>query len=166
MNGFFQIQIKEQGVNLLLFPPIGEGEQIRAAELKEYLNKIGVPYDVKAINSALSSLGEEVVLFLAAIKLSPVDAIYNIQVAPDKMSAIMRMYPPSTGGRPASKEQIMDLLSQFRIKAGIDEEAITVAIEESLYCTDIVVARGKMPTVGRDASIVYHLIPTIIFVQN
>lgn len=87
MNGFFQIQIKEQGVNLLLFPPIGEGEQIRAAELKEYLNKIGVPYDVKAINSALSSLGEEVVLFLAAIKLSPVDAIYNIQVAPDKMSA-------------------------------------------------------------------------------
>ena len=69
MNGFFQIQIKEQGVNLLLFPPIGEGEQIRAAELKEYLNKIGVPYDVKAINSALSSLGEEVVLFLAAIKL-------------------------------------------------------------------------------------------------
>ena len=32
MNGFFQIQIKEQGVNLLLFPPIGEGEQIRAAK--------------------------------------------------------------------------------------------------------------------------------------
>lgn len=157
MNGFFQIQIKEQGVNLLLFPPVEGGEKIRAAELKEYLNRIGVPYDVKAINSALSSMGEEaVVLFLTAMKLSPIDAICNIQVASDKMSAVMRLYPPSTGGRPASKEQIMDLLGQYRIKAGIDEEAITVTLEENLYCTDIVVARGKMPTVGRDASIVYH----------
>ena len=68
MNGFFQIEIKEQGINLLLFPPVGVGEKIRAVELKEYLNRIGVPYDAKAINSALSSMGEEeVVLFLAAI---------------------------------------------------------------------------------------------------
>ncbi len=157
MNGFFQIQIKEQGVNLLLFPPVGDGEKIRAAELKEYLNRIGIPYDVKAINSALSSLGEEeVVLFLTAMKISPVDAICNIQVALDKMSAVMRIYPPSTGGLPMSKTQIMDTLEQFKIRAGIDEEAITIALEESLYCTDIVVARGKMPTVGRDASIVYH----------
>ena len=66
MNGYFQLQTSEQGVSLLLSPPTGDGERIRVAELKEYLNSVGVPYDVKAINSALLSMGEEkVVLFLA-----------------------------------------------------------------------------------------------------
>ncbi len=46
MNGYFQLQTSEQGVSLLLSPPIGGGERIRVAELKEYLNSVGVPYDV------------------------------------------------------------------------------------------------------------------------
>ena len=56
MNGYFQLQTSEQGVSLLLSPPTGDGERIRVAELKEYLNSVGVPYDVKAINSALLSV--------------------------------------------------------------------------------------------------------------
>ncbi|MDE6054118.1 MAG: hypothetical protein K2G55_10230, partial [Lachnospiraceae bacterium] len=104
MNGYFQIQTDEKGVSLLLSPPIGEGERIRVAELKEYLNRIGVPYDVKAINSALSSMGEEeVVLFLAAMKIPPVDEKCDIQVMYDKMTVILRMYPPSAGGLLTSK---------------------------------------------------------------
>ena len=51
MNGYFQIQIDQKGVSIILSPPIGEGEKIRAGELKEYLDRIGVPYDTKAINS-------------------------------------------------------------------------------------------------------------------
>lgn len=157
MNGYFQIQTDEKGVSLLLSPPIGEGERIRVAELKEYLNRIGVPYDVKAINSALSSMGEEeVVLFLAPMKIAPVDEKCDIQVMFDKMTVIMRLYPPSTGGLLTSKAHIMDLLEQSRVKAGIDEDAIMIALEERPYCTDIVIARGKLPTPGRDASLIYH----------
>ncbi|MDE7476914.1 MAG: FapA family protein [Lachnospiraceae bacterium] len=157
MNGYFQIQTNERGVSLLLSPPVGEGEKIRAAEIKEYLNSIGVPYDVKAINSALSSMGEEeIVLFLAPIKIPPVNEKCDIQVMLDKMTVIMRMYPPSAGGRPTSKAHIMDLLGQSKVRAGIDETAIRMALEERPYCTDIVVAKGKYPTSGRDASLVYH----------
>ena len=65
MNGYFQVQVNEKGVSLILSPPVGEGEKIRVTELKEYLDRIGVPYDTMAINSALYSLGEEeIVLFL------------------------------------------------------------------------------------------------------
>ena len=39
MNGYFQIQINEEGVSLLLSPPIGEGDKIRVSELKEYLDR-------------------------------------------------------------------------------------------------------------------------------
>jgi len=157
MNGYFQIQINEKGVSLLLSPPIGEGEKIRVAELKEYLNMVGVPYDVMAINSALANMGdEEIVLFLSPMKLEPVDEKCNVYVNSDKMTAVMRLYPPSAGGRLLSKAHIMEQIARVRVRAGIDEDEILMALEERPYCTDIIVAQGKLPTPGRDGSIVYH----------
>ncbi len=157
MNGYFQLQISEKGVSLLLSPPIGEGEKIRVAELKEYLNMVGVPYDVMAINSALANMGdEEIVLFLSPMKLEPVDEKCNVYVNSDKMTAVMRLYPPSAGGRSLSKAHIMEQIARIRVRAGIDEDAILMALEERPYCTDIIVAQGKLPTPGRDGSIVYH----------
>lgn len=157
MNGYFQIQINEKGVSIILSPPVGEGEKIRASELKEYLDRIGVPYDAMAINSALYSLGEEeIVLFLTSMKIPPVDEKCDIQVMADKMVAVMRMYPPSEGGMPLSKAHIMEMLANAKVKAGIDEEIIKNALENRQYCTDIIVAKGKRATPGCDASIVYH----------
>ncbi len=138
-------------------PPTGDGERIRVAELKEYLNSVGVPYDVKAINSALLSMGEEkVVLFLAPMKIPPVNERCDIQVMLDKMTVVLRMFPPSEGGLQTSKAHIMDMLAQRKVRAGIDEETINRAIEKKPYCTDIIVARGKAPTHGHDASLIYH----------
>ncbi|MEZ3494191.1 MAG: FapA family protein [Lachnospiraceae bacterium] len=157
MNGYFQLQTSEQGVSLLLSPPIGGGERIRVAELKEYLNSVGVPYDVKAINSALLSMGdEEVVLFLAPMKIAPVNERCDIQITLDKMTAVLRLFPPSAGGLQTSKAHIMDLLARYKVRAGIDEGAIDKALEDREYCTDIIIAKGRMPTIGRDASLVYH----------
>lgn len=157
MNGYFQIQISEKGVSLLLSPPIGAGEKIRVNELKEYLSRIGVPYDVMAINSALYSLGEEeIVLFLTPMRIPPVDEKFSIQVSLDKMRAVLRMYPPSVGGLAVSRVQVMEMLNRMGVKAGIDEEAIKEALEDKQYCTDIVVAKGRMPVLGHDASIIYH----------
>ena len=142
MNGYFQIQISEKGVSLLLSPPIGEGEKIRVAELKEYLNMVGVPYDVMAINSALANMGdEEIVLFLSPMKLEPVDEKCNVYVNSDKMTAVMRLYPPSAGGRSLSKAHIMEQIARIRVRAGIDEDALLMALEVRPYCTDIIVAQ-------------------------
>ena len=117
MNGYFQIQIKDNGVSVLLVPPMGNGEKIRVAELKEYLDRIGVPYDVMSINSALYTLSEEeVVLFLSPIKLQPVAERCSVQVTSNRMQAIMRMYPPSNGGTKLDKTQIMEALSNANVK--------------------------------------------------
>lgn len=157
MNGYFQIIINENGVSLLLAPPLGEGEKIRVNELKGYLDMLGVPYDVMAINSALYSLGEEeIVLFLSPMKIPPVDEKCDIQVTVDKMNAVLRLYPPSAGGLATSRAHVMDALNRAKVRAGIDEEAIKAALEDKQYCTDIIVAKGKKPTAGHDASLVYH----------
>ncbi len=156
MNGYFQIQINEKGVSVLLSPPIGEGEKIHVSELKEYLDTIGVPYDAMEINAALYKLEEERVLFLSPTTIQPIDEMCNVLVELDRMSAVIRLYPPSMGGRLISKEQIINRLKDAKVVAGIDEKEIDRILQYKVYCTDILVAKGKLPTPGRDASIVYH----------
>ena len=157
MNGYFQIQINEKGVSLLLSPPIGAGEKIQVSEIKEYLDRISVPYDIMAINSALYHLGgEEIVLFLSPDEIPPVDELCKLQIAPDRLTATIRLYPPSAGGHLTSKAHILGLLSDAKVSAGIDEAAIKAALAKREYCKDIIVAKGTQPTHGRDASMVYH----------
>ena len=156
MNGYFQMQLNEKGVSVLLIPPSDEGEKIRVSELKEYLDRIGVPYDAMAINSALYTLAEEkVAVFLSTTKIPPVDERCNVQISADKMQAVIRLYPPSEGGSMLDKAQIIDALKNVKIKKGIDEDAIDIALEERQYCTDIIVAKGQPTTPGKDASIKY-----------
>ena len=111
MNGYFQIAVNEQGTSVRLIPPTDGGEKIQVNELKSYLERIGVPYNVMAINSALYQLKEEeVVLFLNSVKIPAVDEKCEIYVMGDKMSAVLRLYPASTGGAGITEEQIMEQL--------------------------------------------------------
>lgn len=156
MNGCFQIQISEKGVSLLLSPPIGEGEMPGVVEIREYLDRIGVPYDALAINSALNSLGEdEIAIFLTENKIDPVNEKCSISVMHDRMSAVLRLYPASIGGFPIRKRQILDQIERQRIRFGVDEKAIDAFLQDRQYCTDVVVARGQQQTAGKDASIEY-----------
>ncbi len=157
MNGYFQLSVNKEGVSVILFPPIGEGEKIRVNELKEYLDRVGVPYDNKAINSALHDLGEEeVAVFLSSMQIPPVDEKCTIDVTHDRLTAVMRLFPPSVGGAPLTRAHVMEILQREKITTGIDDAAIRAALEEKEYCTDIIVARGSTPTAGRDASVVFH----------
>lgn len=157
MNGYFQMIIDAKGVSIALVPPSDGGEKIRVNELKEYLDRIGVPYDSMAINSALYNLGEEkIVFFLSPMKIPPVDEKCDIIVSADKMTAIARLFPPSEGGMPLSKAHIMEELEHAKIKYGIDQNEIERALDIKSYCTDIILAKGKLPTAGRDAKINYY----------
>ena len=109
MNGCFQIQINEQGVNLILSPPLGEGVMPSVSEIKDYLDILGLPYDALAINTAINNIGEEeIAVFLTAEKIDPVNERCAVVVASDRMSAVLRLYPPSAGGRPLTKRQVLD----------------------------------------------------------
>lgn len=157
MNGYFQIAVNEQGTSVRLIPPTDGGEKIQVNELKSYLERIGVPYNVMAINSALYQLKEEeVVLFLNSVKIPAVDEKCEIYVMGDKMSAVLRLYPASTGGAGITEEQIMEQLKQDKIQYGIDKDAIHDALSHKKYCTNIIIAKGKLPTAGKDATINYY----------
>jgi hypothetical protein len=157
MNGYFQLHLNEKGVSLELIPPFDNGEKIRVGELKEYLNVVGVPFDVMAINSALYTLADEpVVIFLSSLRIPPVDEKCFINVSNDRMSAVLRIFPASEGGKSLSKDDVVGQAKSEKITAGIDEAAIENTLKEKYYCTDVVIAKGCLPTAGKDAKVIYH----------
>ena len=157
MNGYFRIVIDARGTGLELIPPTDGGDGIKVGELKDYLDRIGVPYDAMAINSALYQLKEEkTFLVLNSNKIAPVDEKCDIQVGFDKMSASLRLYPKSEGGSDITKEQIVTAIEDAKIKFGVDMSIIDQLLAEKKYCTDIMIAKGTLPTAGRDATINYY----------
>ncbi len=157
MNSYFQILIDAKGVSVILMPPTDGGEKIRVNELREYLDRLGVLYDPMAINSALYNLGQEkVVLFLSPVKIPPVNEKCEVTVSPDKMVATARIYPPSEGGKPLTKADVLESISYTKVKFGVDEDAINQILNIKSYCTDVIIAKGKLPTAGRDATINYY----------
>lgn len=157
MNGYFQLSIDAKGVSLILVPPTDGGETLRVGELKEYLDRLGISYDTMAINSALYQLKEEkIVLFLSSTSIPEVNEKCDVQVLADKLTAVARFYPPSNGGQELTFEQVMEKIESANIKYGIDKEAIQTALSEKKYCTDVIIAKGKLPTAGRDAKINYY----------
>jgi hypothetical protein len=110
-----------------------------------------------AINSALYTLEDEpVVIFLSSIKIPPVDEKCFINVSNDRMAAYLRLFPASEGGKNLTKYNVLELANSEKIKSGIDESEIEKTLSDKLYCTDVVIAKGSVPTPGKDASIIYH----------
>jgi hypothetical protein len=157
MNGYFRLHLEDNGVNLELIPPTDGGEKIRTGELKEYLEMVGVPYDATKLNKAVAGLEQEpVTIAISNVKLEPIDEKCFINVSSDKMTAVLRLFPPTKGGASIRKARLQEELKKEKVISGIDLEEIDKILADKQYCTDLVVAKGKLPTPGHDASIVYN----------
>lgn len=157
-NGFFQLILKTDGTYMKLFPPTGSGEQITYNEISEYLtDKRIYDYDIKALGQGINEAKDN----LAEVKLSPVVVLpeseyVKIAITIDRMQAIGRFYPPSTGGQPITANEILSSLRLSGVKFGILQENIEYFLKNKRYCEDIILARGKKVAEGSDAAIMYH----------
>lgn len=157
MNGYFGVKSNEQGTFLILKPPVEGGEIIRNNEIKDYMNSHGIELDPKAVSSAiLRSRDEKIVLKITDEVMPPIDEIMNVYISDDKLHAIARFIPPSTGGKKLSKEDIYKLLQAEGVVKEINDQLIEHLVVKKKYCTDYEIATGKLPTAGRDATIKYH----------
>lgn len=159
-NAYFQIEIANEGVFLLIFPPKDGGESLSAKEVTNYLVKYGVTrYSVSDLNEALANRDESVT---KKIKIGDVGSIVSadetmsLDVTLDKMQVIARFYPPSNNGKILEIKDILDNLSNKGITYGILQKEILSYIKNRKYCTDIVLAQGSIPVDGTDAQIKYY----------
>lgn len=155
-NGYFQLDMRPDGVFVKLFPEEEGGEPISLKELTSYLQfRRFTAFDIKELNAAITEKKG-----YAEVKVSsPVSFFVNesveVDVSMDQMKAFARFYPNSEKGSLLTKESIESELRRQKIRFGIKEEEIDRFLQNREYCKTYVIAEGKPPRFGHDATIEY-----------
>lgn len=155
MNGYFQLVDESGFVGVKIFPPTGDGEKARVNEVMEYLTTRGIVCDLSVLNQTINGAEEPVVLKLQAGACPKEDENYKLEISEDNMTVTARFYPPSTNGNRLSTSEFVNDLRFKKVIFGVNTEKLDAFFENPEYCTDIVVAEGKEPRHGTDATVQY-----------
>ncbi len=155
MNGFFQLDLRPEGTFLRIYAAKDGGEPVNINELAEYLQKKGISYEITELNRKVQAITDNGVFQLDSIKRYQEREMMVVTVAPNKMEASVRFYPPSVQGFKLEKDDIYADLHTAGVKFGIDDDMINAFLQNRVYCTDMIFALGKPPRHGTDASIEY-----------
>lgn len=154
-NGYFRLVNDSKGYGIALYQPKGYGEAVRAEEVMKYLDDLDIGYDKKRLEMEIS-FGGDMVFHLGSGKCPVCQESFEIEVSEDGMLATVRFYPPSDGGKRLTLGSFNTELQMRKITYGIEERDVKAHFNsEGIYCTDILLARGKQPVQGRDAVIEY-----------
>ena len=154
-SAYFQLVLHEKGTFLQMFPGAG-GEWPQLPEILQYLAYKKVTYDVAMLGKGYKSYEAGRLIPLSAEKMLPVAECAIIEISPDRMEAVARFYPPSTGGRLLDKEGVYSECRLAKVVFGVDEAVVGDFLANREYCRDYVVAKGKPAKEGTDAFITYH----------
>lgn len=155
-NSYFQLNIREDKVFLVVHPPSEDGKRLDFQEVSEYLTKKGYNnLDVIAIGRALAA-DEVSRVLIAQGKKYPENEDVKFIISEDKMQVVARFYPPSPEAASMKKEDVHKALDAKGIRFGIDDDVIEKYIKNPVYCTDIIIANGLAPVDGHSAKITYH----------
>lgn len=158
-NAWFQLDVRDDGLYIILYPPADGGQELSFFELNLYLikNKIILKQAEKeTLKQALEGPTQKKEVKLRESGVMPVDESIAVTMAADKMSAVARVYAPSAEGRPISdKEDFLARLDGAGLKFGINEEVVEDWFTDKRYCTDLYIADGSPAEESRDAFIEY-----------
>lgn len=159
-NGYFQVVCGRNETRLKIFSPSDGGKEINTKEVVNYLNSNDISFDVYTLNKGFKEAAESEAgeyQFVINKDSSPeVQESYIFQVSPDGMMAMARFYPPSEKGERLNVQEFIDFLGRKNIRFGIRRTGLENFFSKPVYCTDIVVAKGKPPRHGTDARIEYY----------
>ena len=155
-NGYFQLVPAVGGFGVKLVPPTDGGENIRLVELTAYLGDNQIPYDLMNIQRYLDS-DKESVCFLSQKECPEVNERYSLDISDDSMSATVRFIPASATGKRLTFDEFLKDLRYKNITAGLQMDVLQDHFQsDGIYCTDLVIAKGREPRHGTDAKIEYY----------
>jgi uncharacterized protein (DUF342 family) len=157
-NGYFKLEIKEDGTYIKLIPPVGTGKAVDYNDVNNYLADRKIyDYDVNALGRALLVSKEKAVeVKLTSAKLATENETVNITITPDKMVAYGRFFPPSGEGKELTMSDIVSSLAVAGVRYGVIQENIESFIKSRIYNEDIILSKGVKPLEGKEAVIVYN----------
>lgn len=155
-NGYFQLIHEDGKMWLQVFPPEEGGEMFAVEDVMKYLDWINFSdYDVVAIEQYIKRLEFDSPLFLMDGEIIPESEKCLITITPGGERALVRFYPPSTGGALLTESDIINELQQEGIRHGIRKKAIKHFLENHEYGHLYIMAEATPPVQGNSAKIQY-----------
>lgn len=155
-DGFYELEYRDNGVYLIVHPPIGKGKRIETREIVERLNKKRVRNFKQDIIEVACLKADRVPLCIAdpqeEVKL---DAQVSVTVSPDKMKASIVIIPPD-GGRTVNIQDVMEALNKNSVSYGINKSNLENIINYPIYSEPILIAEGTAPINGQNGKVKFH----------
>lgn len=155
-NGYFKIvNAVGGGFGVKFIPPVDGGEAVHIGELVAWLEAHSISYDLSALKQFLDS-GKEITCTLGRGDCPVIHESYKLDISEDNMLATVRFYPPSDGGNRMNINEFLSDLRYKKIVSGIQMQEVQEHFQsEGVYCTELLVAKGKPARNGKDAEIEY-----------
>lgn len=155
-NGYFRMKNQDGIYGIMIYQPRDGGECVRPDEIRSYLNGMNMNWDSQRLEEIL--LGEkDAFLRLGTGQCPQVPESYNLNVSEDSMTAYVRFIPASDGGSRITYDDFLRDLRLRNITSGIRTEGLQDHFQSpGIYCTDILVAKGREVVQGTDARIEYY----------
>lgn len=146
-----------EGIFLILEKP-GKGERPpEMADLLKDLRTLGLARaDLDAVRNAFLPANFDMPIRIAAADpafMFDRDAKLEISIDRDGMAARCMISKPFGAGRVPTRDEVVDRLRQYEVRAPLDEAAIDRLLAEGPFDEAVVVARGIEPVHGRPAAV-------------
>lgn len=155
-DGFFNLEFRQDGIYLTVFPPMSKGKRVEARDVIEKLNrKLVRNFKKDVVELAVLKADKAPVKIAEAQEEVKVNATASVMTAPDKMKAFITIYPPE-GGRMLIIEEILDLLSKNGVIFGINKVTLDTIIKYPVYNEMICIAEGTPAINGQNGKVEFH----------
>lgn len=155
-DGFFELQYKQDGVFLTVYPPVGKGKIVEA---RDVINKLAIKkvrnFNKELIESIVQKAEKTSVRIADPQDEVKINASVTINVSPDKMKATMIISPPD-GGRMLSLNEIIEILGKHGVVYGINRSTLEAVSQYPVYNETIVIAEGTPATNGQSGRVQFH----------
>lgn len=155
-NGFFEIRYKEDGVYIIVHPPMAKGKAVEVSDVMTRLaHKKVSSYDKEMVEFAVQKAANTPVKIAEPQEELKIDASITVNISSDKMKATMVIKPPD-GGKMLDKSGIMDVLKSNGVLYGIDESTLETVSNYPVYNEIIAIAVGTPATNGQNGKVEFH----------
>ena len=141
-DGFFNIEFRDDGVYLTIYPAVGKGRKVETRDVQEKLNRKQIKnYSRDIIDMAVMKADKSAVRIAGPQQEIKVDATLSVVVSPDKMKAFISITPPE-GGKNITAEEILEALGKNSIIYGINKATLDNVSKYPVYNEIITIAEG------------------------
>jgi uncharacterized protein (DUF342 family) len=156
-NGDVFVHLDEDGVNLKVVAPVGNGRKVTVADAMEALNAKNVTdIDEKLVQVVVKEAKGIYIMVGTFNRKYSNDSMVQVNITDQDMKAFITVIPPGPGGVDISAETIIRVLKDNRVVYGIKEEFLQTFVDRPTYKIPVLVAEGSEPVNGKNAYIQYN----------